>query len=466
MLYIVTHFWVWLLAAFAIGVATALLLRESEAKGKISGWLIWASLAFLAGLAVALLNVLLGQNGVWLETALATFAVFLAGAGLTAVVRGGSLLEHKGWALGLIPAALVWIGANAVSGQDLETEIKTRAGSVIKEAGGDPLNVDVSGRDVLLPNDVADRSALVGKLEGVEGVRLVSGIDKLTGEAASLREQALTGAGAAATIAAGAVDAAADAGKAVVADTGKAAVDAGKAVVGAGKGVVADTGKAALGAGKAVVGAGKGVVVDTGKAAVDAGKAVVGAWADPGKASTDQAGGATGAKAGAAKPGSDPAAAKSTAPAKPAGANASALAEKTNAAKAVLATLPAAGNLDAAACQSALTATVALEKIQFRTASATVRLGSANVLDKLAGVMKRCPDVKVEVGGHTDNVGDDESNSALSQRRADAVVKYLTREGVAAGRLTGLGYGSKQPIASNDDDDGKAENRRIEFVVK
>jgi outer membrane protein OmpA-like peptidoglycan-associated protein len=396
MTYVLAHFWPWFLGAFAVGLATALFARQAEDEGKVARWLLWAGLAFAAGVAVAALNVLIGRNAIWLETALATFAIFLAGAWLGALVRGGGLREHKGWALGLVPAALLWIGANAFSAQDLETALKQKAGAVIAAAGGDPLNVDVSGRDVLLPNDVlpndaADRAALVGKLANVEGVRLVSGVEKLTGEAAELREKAMA------------------------------------AAVGAAVGSKAVEDAAASGA-----------------AAGD--KSAAGLDMKPRAAKPTAK--ADAAKKAAKKPGVDP------------------LLATADKAKAVLAALPASGNLDAASCQSALSATVALEKIQFRTASATIRLASAYVLDKLAGVMKRCPDVKVEVGGHTDNVGDDEVNDALSQRRADAVVKYLTGEGVAHGRLTGVGHGSKQPIASNEDDDGRAENRRIEFLVK
>ncbi len=384
MTYVLTHFWPWLLGAFAVGLATALFTRLTEDEGKISRWLLWAGLAFAAGVAVAALDVLIGRNAVWLETALATFAIFILGAWLGALVRGGGLREHKGWALGLVPAALLWIGANAFSAPDLETALKQKAGAVIAAAGGDPLNVDVSGRDVLLPqnvlpNDVADRAALVGKLANVEGVRLVSGVEKLTGEAAELREKAMT---------------------------------------------------AAVGAGAVAS-----------KAVEDA--------ASSGTAAGDKSAAGLDMKPGAAK--------------KPVVDQPLASADK---AKSVLAALPASGNLDAASCQSALSATVALEKIQFRIASATIRLASAYVLDKLAAIMKRCPDVRIEVGGHTDNIGDDEDNDALSRRRADAVVNYLIREGVVARRLSTIGHGSKQPIASNEDDDGRAENRRIEFVVK
>jgi outer membrane protein OmpA-like peptidoglycan-associated protein len=72
----------------------------------------------------------------------------------------------------------------------------------------------------------------------------------------------------------------------------------------------------------------------------------------------------------------------------------------------------------------------------------------------------------VEIGVRADNIGGEEGNQALSQRRADKVVRYLVNEGVAATRLPGVGHGDKKPIASNDDEEGRGENRRIEFTLK
>jgi OOP family OmpA-OmpF porin len=141
-------------------------------------------------------------------------------------------------------------------------------------------------------------------------------------------------------------------------------------------------------------------------------------------------------------------------------------AETATAAKAVLTALPNSGPLDAAACQEALNATQVLDKVQFHSRSLSIHLPSAYVLDRLAALLKRCPDQKVEIGVHTDNVGGDEDNRALSQRRADRVVQYLVNEGVAVARLSGVGYGAKRPIASNDAEDGRADNRRIEFILK
>jgi len=78
----------------------------------------------------------------------------------------------------------------------------------------------------------------------------------------------------------------------------------------------------------------------------------------------------------------------------------------------------------------------------------------------------RCPDALIEISGHTDSVGSDDTNLQLSRRRAEAVSDYLKRAGVGAERMTAVGYGKTRPIASNDSEEGRARNRRIEFDVK
>ena len=71
--------------------------------------------------------------------------------------------------------------------------------------------------------------------------------------------------------------------------------------------------------------------------------------------------------------------------------------------------------------------------------------------------------MKLEIQGHTDNVGGDEYNQKLSESRATSVVTWLTNKGIAQGRLTAQGYGMKQPIADNGSDEGRAQNRRVEL---
>ena len=86
-------------------------------------------------------------------------------------------------------------------------------------------------------------------------------------------------------------------------------------------------------------------------------------------------------------------------------------------------------------------------------------------LDKVAAYLSDT-DIKVEVGGHTDNMGSEEYNNALSQRRAESVISYLVGKGIDKARLTAVGYGKDKPVATNDTEEGRHQNRRIEFKVK
>jgi succinyl-CoA synthetase beta subunit len=90
-------------------------------------------------------------------------------------------------------------------------------------------------------------------------------------------------------------------------------------------------------------------------------------------------------------------------------------------------------------------------------------------LTELAAVAKQlatCPTVKTQVEGHTDNVGSDESNLKLSQRRADAVATYMATQGVAKQRITAKGYGESKPLGDNATEEGRAKNRRVEFAAQ
>lgn len=104
-----------------------------------------------------------------------------------------------------------------------------------------------------------------------------------------------------------------------------------------------------------------------------------------------------------------------------------------------------------------------LEGVNFEFNSATLTAASSDVLDRVAESMVAWPDVRVEVGGHTDTVGTAEYNMDLSQRRADAVKAYLVSKGVAADHMETHGYGFDKPVATNDTAEGRAKNRRVEL---
>jgi len=110
-------------------------------------------------------------------------------------------------------------------------------------------------------------------------------------------------------------------------------------------------------------------------------------------------------------------------------------------------------------------AVIELEGVYFDFDKATIKPEGKAVLNEAAALLKKHERVVVEVAGHTDSVGSDAYNQGLSERRANAVKDYLTAQGVTATRLTARGYGEAQPVASNDTDAGRAENRRVELIV-
>jgi outer membrane protein OmpA-like peptidoglycan-associated protein len=86
-------------------------------------------------------------------------------------------------------------------------------------------------------------------------------------------------------------------------------------------------------------------------------------------------------------------------------------------------------------------------------------------LDKLVKVLNDYPDTNIEIQGHTDSRGSDDYNMGLSERRAAAVSQYLRNKGVASSRVTTKGYGESAPIADNNTDDGRSQNRRVTFLI-
>jgi OOP family OmpA-OmpF porin len=134
--------------------------------------------------------------------------------------------------------------------------------------------------------------------------------------------------------------------------------------------------------------------------------------------------------------------------------------------KADISVKPAAAPVDATVCQQLFSEVLAKGTIRFESGRSNIEVDSAGLLDHLIEIALRCPTSNIEVAGHTDSDGDGSTNQALSEKRAQAVVDYLVRAGLPASRFSAVGYGSTKPAAVNDTDEGKARNRRIEFVVK
>jgi OmpA-OmpF porin, OOP family len=134
--------------------------------------------------------------------------------------------------------------------------------------------------------------------------------------------------------------------------------------------------------------------------------------------------------------------------------------------KADISVKPAVAPVDATVCQQLFSDLLGKGRIQFESGRATIDPDSTGLLDRLIETAFRCPTTNIEIAGHTDGDGDGAINQALSEKRAQAVVDYLVKAGLPADRFAATGYGNTQPVASNDTDEGKAQNRRIEFVVR
>ncbi len=116
--------------------------------------------------------------------------------------------------------------------------------------------------------------------------------------------------------------------------------------------------------------------------------------------------------------------------------------------------------------ESAVGQTVSFKNLNFAVGSANIDPKTAIEVENLAAVLKAYPNVKVEIGGHTDNTGDAKKNLELSNNRAAAVAKMLVREGgVDRNRITTFGYGDGKPTADNGTKEGREANRRIEVKV-
>jgi outer membrane protein OmpA-like peptidoglycan-associated protein len=106
-----------------------------------------------------------------------------------------------------------------------------------------------------------------------------------------------------------------------------------------------------------------------------------------------------------------------------------------------------------------------LENVNFDFNKSSLTEESTTTLVQVADVLTKNPTIKVEISGHTDNVGAAAYNNKLSLDRAKTVVDFLVKKGIDKTRLTSVGYGAERPIASNKSDIGRAKNRRTEFKI-
>jgi OmpA-OmpF porin, OOP family len=110
------------------------------------------------------------------------------------------------------------------------------------------------------------------------------------------------------------------------------------------------------------------------------------------------------------------------------------------------------------------TGRVAVYGIHFDTNKATIQPDSEDTLNQIVKLMQDNADLKLRVEGYTDNAGNAAANQVLSEKRAQAVVAWLSAHGVDKSRLAAQGFGDKNPVADNSSDDGRAKNRRVELV--
>jgi outer membrane protein OmpA-like peptidoglycan-associated protein len=107
-----------------------------------------------------------------------------------------------------------------------------------------------------------------------------------------------------------------------------------------------------------------------------------------------------------------------------------------------------------------------LGDVLFAFDSAELKAGAASNLDQLIGFLNQYPTRNVQIEGHTDNVGSTDYNQRLSQRRAESVKSHLVRHGIASDRVVTSGKGQYQPVASNDSEAGRQQNRRVEIIIE
>lgn len=106
-----------------------------------------------------------------------------------------------------------------------------------------------------------------------------------------------------------------------------------------------------------------------------------------------------------------------------------------------------------------------LKNVKFENNSSYLKSSSKNQLSRYSTTLKRYPNTKIKISAHTDSKGDDRYNQWLSERRAKSVATFLSKRGISVNQLQTEGVGEQQPIASNDTEEGRETNRRVEFII-
>lgn len=107
-----------------------------------------------------------------------------------------------------------------------------------------------------------------------------------------------------------------------------------------------------------------------------------------------------------------------------------------------------------------------LKGVTFDRGSAQLTPDSRAILDQVVGKLRNNPGLQIEVAGHTDSTGKAADNARLSQQRAEAVKRYMVGAGIDRDGVSARGYGQERPVADNDTDEGRAENRRVELQIR
>ncbi|MGP9811760.1 OmpA family protein [Rhodopseudomonas sp. NSM] len=454
MLYLLTHYWIWLAAAFAVGVVTPLLAEKLGWSADLENyWLQRIGVVFAIAVVLIVARLVSGRPELMLEAGVGLVAAYIVGGIAGGIAPGLLPARFEGWWVGLFATGVILLLFGITTMPKIEPDLRERVAEVVKSAGADPLNFDVSGRDVLLPDDLgAKRAVLSEQIGQVNGVRLVSEVEELSGAALAAK-----------TVAKLQIEAAAQA-EAKAEAKAKAEAEAREAVEKA-----AAEGAAREAAAKAIAARDATAKQAAAKAKADA---EAKAEADAMEAAAKAAAEVAALKEAAAKEAAATEAAAKEAAAKEAAeqsARPAAVAPPATVAPAPIKTADAAGTASMPSlesCQSKLSTLAAAEKINFARGSAEIAQASLPVLKQLAEVIAHCPAATIEVGGHTDSAGKKAANDALSKRRAEAVAENLTKAGIGSASLIAVGYGASKPLASNASAEGRATNRRIEFVVK